>query len=96
MEIPKLRVESELQLLAYFTAMATEGLSCICDLHCSLKQCQILNPLREVRDQTHIFMDTSQVLNPLSHLGTLRIFLFLKVGQSFDLATSLPFPESGG
>ena len=27
--------------------------SCICDLHCSLHQGQIPNPLREARDQTH-------------------------------------------
>ena len=51
-EIPRLGVESELelQLLAYITAIATPDLSCICNLHHSLQQCQILNPLREARD----------------------------------------------
>ena len=44
MEVPRLGVESELQLLAYTTAMATPEPSCICDL------CRILNPLREVRN----------------------------------------------
>ena len=34
-----------------------------------LQQCQILNPLREARDQTRILMDTRQVCNPLSHNG---------------------------
>ena len=32
-EVPRLGVESELQLLAYTTATATPDLSCICNLH---------------------------------------------------------------
>ena len=44
-----LGVESELQLLANTTATATLDLSCTCDLHCSLWQCKILNPLGEAR-----------------------------------------------
>ena len=59
MEVPRLRVESELQLPA--TATATLDLSYICDLHCSSWQCLFLKPLSEARDQTHILMDTSQV-----------------------------------
>ena len=55
MEVPELRVESELRLPAYTTA--TPDLSHICDLCCTLRQRQILNPLSEARDQTHIFMD---------------------------------------
>ena len=57
-----------LQLLAYTTAIATPDPSHVCDLQHSLKQCRILNPLMEARDQTHIFMDTSWVHNPLSHM----------------------------
>ena len=45
----------------YNKATATQDLSGICDLHHSLGQRQILNPLSEARDQTHIPMDTSQV-----------------------------------
>ena len=33
------------------------------------QQCQILNPLTEAGDQTHILMDISQVRYPLSHDG---------------------------
>ena len=68
-EIPRLGVESELQLPDYSTATATQDLSCIWDLHHSSQQCRILNPLSEAGDQTCILMDTSQVLNPLSHNG---------------------------
>ena len=54
MEVPWLRVESELQLLAYTIAIATRDPSCICDLH---RQLQILNPLIEARDQTRILTE---------------------------------------
>ena len=43
---------------AYTTAMETPDLSCICDPHCSLQQCQMLNPLSEARDRTRILRDT--------------------------------------
>ena len=54
MEIPRLRVESELQLPAYTTA--GPDLSSICDLDHSSWQHWILNPLIKARD-----------LNPHSH-----------------------------
>ena len=44
--------------LAYTTATATPDLRSIDDLHCSLRQCRVLNPLREARDRTCIFTDT--------------------------------------
>ena len=46
---------------AYTTDTAKPGPSCICNLHHSLPQCQILNPLSEARDGTSILMDTSQI-----------------------------------
>ena len=61
MEVPRLGVESELELLAYATATATQDLSHICNLYHSSWQCWILNPLIKARDRTHILMDTSQV-----------------------------------
>ena len=56
MEAPKLGVKSELQLPAYTTATAMQGLSCVCDLHHSSQQCWVLNPLSEARDPTHVLM----------------------------------------
>ena len=50
MEVPRLGVKSELQLLAYAMATATWDLSYICNLHHCSWQCQILNPLNEARD----------------------------------------------
>ena len=47
MEVPRLGVQSELQLPAYTTATATQDLSHICDLPHSSRQCRILNPLSE-------------------------------------------------
>ena len=69
MEVPRLGVKSELQLPAYATATTTRDPSHICDLCHSLLQHWILNLLGEVRDPTHSIMETSQVLNPLSHNG---------------------------
>ena len=48
MEVPRLGVESEPRVSA--TATATPDPSCICNLHRSIGQCQILNPLSEARD----------------------------------------------
>ena len=59
MEIPRLRVKSELHLLAYAAATAMQDLSCFCDLHYSSQLLQILKPLSQGRDQTHILMDAS-------------------------------------
>ena len=61
MEIPRLGVKSEIQLLAYTTATATWDLSLVCNLHHSSRQHQIPDPLSEVRDQTCILMAPSQI-----------------------------------
>ena len=67
MEVPRLKVKSERQLPAYTTATATLDPRHMCDLSYSSRQRWILSPLSEARDRTCILMDTSQVLNPLSH-----------------------------
>ena len=59
MEVPGLGVKSELQLLAYATATATPNPSHIYDLHHTSQQYPIPNSLREAKDLTQIFMDTS-------------------------------------
>ena len=68
-EVPRLGVELEVQLRVYTTVTATQDPSCMCGLHHSSWQHWILNPLSETRDQTHILMDTSRILNLLSHNG---------------------------
>ena len=60
MEVPRLEVELELKLLAYTIPTATQDPSCIFDLHHSLGQRRILNPLSKPRDWTRVLMDTSQ------------------------------------
>ena len=45
MEVPRLGIESELQLLACATATATMDPSSICEVSCGLQQLQILNSL---------------------------------------------------
>ena len=60
-EVPRLGVKLELQLLAYTTTAVTPDLSHICDLHHSSQQHQILNPLSETRDQSCVLMDTTWV-----------------------------------
>ena len=67
MDVPRLGVKSELQLLAYTTATATRDSNCIC--HLCWWQCWILNPLSEAKDRTRIFMDINWLLNWLSHNG---------------------------
>ena len=61
MKVPRLEVQSELQLPAYTTAIATCDPSHIFDLYHSSRQCQILNPLREARDRTRNLTVPSQI-----------------------------------
>ena len=56
MEVLRLGVQRELQLPAYATA--TPDPNCKLQPTLQLWAMQILNPLRESRDQTHISMDT--------------------------------------
>ena len=49
-EVPRVGVQSELQLLGYATATATSDPSHVCDLHHSSWQRRILNPLSETGD----------------------------------------------
>ena len=74
MEVPKLGAESELQLLGHTTATATWDPSCVCDLQHNSRQCQIPDPLSEVRDQTCILMDTSWIHFHCTTMGNPCLF----------------------
>ena len=71
MEVPRLGVESELQLLAYTTATAMRDPSHICDLHHGSQQRRVLNPLSQARDRTCILMDA---ISYLLHLFSQQMF----------------------
>ena len=62
MEVHRLGVELELQLLIYTTATAKLDLSHICNLRHSSWQPWICNPVSKARVQTQVLMDTSWVL----------------------------------
>ena len=47
--------------LAYTRATAMRDLSLVCDLHHSLQQYQILNPLNKARDRTRNLMVPSRI-----------------------------------
>ena len=85
MEVPRLGVQSELQLPAY-ASTATWDPSCICDLHHSSPQGRILHPLREARDQTRNLMDASWIR---LHCATMETPLFF-----FKLRFSAFLPKS--
>ena len=63
MEIPRLGVKLELQLLVYTIPTATLVPSHVCDLHHSSQQSWILKKLNKAKDQTHILMDFSWFVN---------------------------------
>ena len=69
MKVPRLGVDSELQLLAYTTAAAMPDLSQVCDMHHRAQQHQILNPLSEASYRICVLVNPSQVCNLLSHNG---------------------------
>ena len=71
-EVPRLGIESELQPLAYATAIAMWDLSCICNLYHS-PQHLILNPLSKTTDRTCILIDASQICFHWATIGALWI-----------------------
>ena len=87
MEVPRLGVESELQLPAYATGTATPDLSCVCDLHHISRQRRILNPLSEDRDRTLNLLVPSQIHFHCATMGT-PIWLFKCPSFPFDLTLS--------
>ena len=80
-EVPRLGVKSELQLPAYTTAMP--DLSCICNLHHSSRQRQILNPLSETRDRTRNLMDASQICFRCTAMGRELLCYYFHMNDIF-------------
>ena len=87
MDIPRLGVGSELQLLVYTTATATWEPSHVCDLHRSSKQRLFLYSVSEARDGTHILLDTSQLCNPLSHHRNSHVCICIQWVPKAELET---------
>ena len=84
MEVPRLAVESELQMPAYATI--TQDPSWVCDLHHSSQECQILITMSEAMDLTHILMDPIWVFyhwamtgTPISRYSRLQMFPLLEL-----------------
>ena len=77
MGVPRPGVQLELQLLAYATATAMRNPSSVCNPYHSSRQHQVLNPLSEARNPTHVLRDTSWSFNLLSHNGNLMMLRFL-------------------
>ena len=89
MEVPRLEVESELQPPAYTAATATWDPSHVCELHHSSRQHQILNPLSEARDWTHVLVDTNQISLPCATTGTPNASLYKDVVYNAVLQSRL-------
>ena len=90
MKVPRLGVESELQLPAYATATAIPDPGCICDIHHRSCECWILNPLNKVRDRTCILMNTIQIHFHWAMMGTPRRVILPIV--TFTRATEVMYP----
>ena len=91
MEVPRLGVNSELQLLVYATATAMPDLSRVYDLHHS--SCRILNPLRDARDRTLDLTVPGQVRFCRATMGTPK-HLELKGRGTFPPTSTESLAES--
>ena len=80
MEVPRLGIELELQLQTYATTTATQDPSHICDLHHSLRQSLILDPLSKARDRTHNTMVLNQIRFCCATMGT-PVIVFLNTAM---------------
>ena len=90
MEVPRLGVKPELQLLAYTTVKATWDPSSVYDLHPSPQQHWILIPLSKARDQTPVLVDTSRIHYCWTTMGTLRSILIALLIPSSDNICTVP------
>ena len=77
MEVPRLGIESELQLLAYSTATAMQDQSHNFELHHGPQQCCICNPLSEARDLPCILMDPNWISYCWAMMRTPIVWIFI-------------------
>ena len=89
MEVPRLGFESELQLPAYATALATQDPRRICNLHHRSQQHWILNPLGKARDQTTSSWIQSGSLTPEPRRECL-IYIFYQF-MKFNICVHIKF-----
>ena len=93
MEVLRLGVELEQEVLAYTTAIRDPNR--VCNPYHSSRQCQILNPLSEARDRTPILMDTSQICFCCATKGTPQKNIFQSLysdTKKKDTASSMSEP----
>ena len=74
--VPRLEVKLKPQLPAYTTATVKQDPSCICDLHHSSRQCQILIALSKARDQTRNLMAPGRIPFCCATMGTPWLLIF--------------------
>ena len=77
MEVPRLGVQSKLQLPAYTSATAMQNLSRVCDLPHSSQQCQVLNPPSEDWDQSHNIMVPRRIRFCCAVIGTPKFIIII-------------------
>ena len=77
MEVPRIGVQLELQLLAYITRTARQDASPDCSLHHSSRQCRVLNPLSVARDGTHNPMVAGWIRFHCAKMGTPISFYYI-------------------
>ena len=84
MEFSRLGIWIRAVAVGYAIATAVPDPSCICNLHHSSWQCQILNPLNKARDRTCFLMDMSQICFHCTTAGTPAI-IFLDSSPATEL-----------
>ena len=77
MQISRLGVHLELQLLAYTTAIATPSPAVSATYTAAHGNTRSFKPLSEARDLTQILMDTSRIRNPAELQWELHFHLVL-------------------
>ena len=82
------QARGQIQLPAHARATAIQDPSHVCNLHHSSRQCWILNPLSEARDQTQILVDASWVHNLLSHSWNSSVPSYFTLMATQTVATS--------